>query len=119
MGLAVGASAATPPAPPRPGLLVVIVVDGLSWPRLSAQQGWLDGGLHRLLAEGRAYTGAKYHHLTTETSPGHAAISTGAPPRVNGVVANKWFARAEDGSLAVVASVDQPGPPATPGQPAF
>ena len=34
---------------------------------------------------------AHYAHLNTETGPGHASLGTGAPPRVTGIVANRWF----------------------------
>ena len=70
-----------------------------------------------MLDEGHVFTGSRYQHLNTETSPGHAALSTGAPPRVTGVVGNRWFVRAPDGTAKVVSSIEQPGPPAVPGQP--
>ncbi len=80
------------PAPARPlKLAVMISIDGLSWQRLAAYQPWYVGGLKRLLTEGRVETEARYRHLNTETGPGHAALGTGAPPRVTGIVANRWF----------------------------
>jgi hypothetical protein len=104
-------------ARPRPKLALIVSVDGLSWPRLSGYQPWFTAGLARLLREGQVEAACRYRHLNTETSPGHAALSTGAPPRVTGMVGNRWFQRTDDGSVRVVSSVDQPGPPAPPGEP--
>jgi hypothetical protein len=103
--------------PPRPKLAVIVSVDGLSWLRLAEYRPWFTAGLARLLAEGRVETACRYRHLNTETAPGHASLSTGAPPRVTGMVGNRWFERAADGSTRVVSSVDQPGPPGPPGDP--
>ena len=42
--LAAKVSASAPAAPQPPvKLVVVVVVDGLSWPRLDGYRGWLDG----------------------------------------------------------------------------
>ena len=62
-------------------------------------------------------TGARYRHLNTETSPGHAALSTGAPPRVTGVVANRWIEQNPDGSLRSVGAAQQWATDTVPGQP--
>ena len=75
----------------KPSLTVVLSLDGLSWSRLEYYRPWYVSGLKRLLDEGQVETGARYRHLNTETSPGHAALATGAPPRVTGVVANRWI----------------------------
>jgi hypothetical protein len=102
------------PAPPsRPRLVVVVSIDGLSFARLESYRAWYTGGLKRLLDEGRVETACRYRHLNTETGPGHSSLSTGAPPRVTGIVANRWFQRMPDGSLRVINSVDQPGPAPT------
>jgi len=108
---------ATPPAAARPQLLVLLSVDGLSWPRLEYYRPWYTSGLKRLLEEGQVETGARYRHLNTETSPGHAALATGAPPRVTGIVANRWIEQNPDGSLRSVGSVQQWATDAVPGQP--
>lgn len=75
----------------RPTLLVIVVVDGLSQDRLDAWRRAWTGGFKELLAKGHVETQANYEHLNTETCPGHAAISTGAPPRVTGIVGNAWY----------------------------
>jgi hypothetical protein len=111
LALALLASAALAQrAPTPPKLAVVVSVDGLSWDRLSYYRPWYVAGLKRLLDESRVETNARYRHLNTETGPGHAALSTGAPPRVTGVVANRWFEHAADGSIRALSCVDQPAP---------
>jgi hypothetical protein len=83
--------------PSRPRLAIIVVVDGLSWERLSTWRPWFTSGLKRLLDEGEVATACRYDHLNTETGPGHASIATGAPPRVHGVPLNEWYERSADG----------------------
>jgi predicted AlkP superfamily pyrophosphatase or phosphodiesterase len=118
------AVAAAPPAPaarpagaPPVSLAVVVSVDGLSWDRLAYYRPWYVAGLKRLLDESQVETGARYRHLNTETGPGHSSLSTGAPPRVTGVVANRWFEQGSDGSIRAVNCVDQLNPNTPPGTP--
>jgi predicted AlkP superfamily pyrophosphatase or phosphodiesterase len=80
---------AAKPKPPR--LLVAIVVDQLSaWeaaerlPMLPA-----DGGFARLRREGKWVKELRYDYAVTDTGPGHAALFTGALPRVSGIFANE------------------------------
>ena len=108
---------AVPPKPAIPKLAVVVSVDGLSWDRLQYYRPWYLAGLKRLLDESRVETNARYRHLNTETGPGHSSLSTGAPPRVNGVVANRWFEMAPDGSIRSLNCVDRPAPAGAPGTP--
>ncbi len=112
-------AAASPPpqARPEPRLIVVVSVDGLSWPRLQAYRPWFGAGLKRLLDEGQVETGCRYRHLNTETGPGHSSLSTGAPPRVTGIVANRWFEQNPDGSIREVGCAQQPNPIYVPGTP--
>jgi hypothetical protein len=105
LGVALSSVAAAPrPETPPVKLLVTVAIDGISWPRLEQARPLLGGGLKRMLEEGHVFTRSGYRHLNTETSPGHAALSTGAPPRVTGVVGNRWFVRAPDGTTKVVSS---------------
>jgi hypothetical protein len=106
-----------PPAPARPSLAILISIDGLSRERLEYYRPWYVAGLRRLLDEGQVEAGARYLHLNTETSPGHAALSTGAPPRVTGIVANRWIERDPDGGLRSVGAAQQWATDAVPGQP--
>jgi arylsulfatase A-like enzyme len=82
---------ATPP--PGPRLVVLLVIDQLpSW-AFDAREPLLRHGLRRLVDEGLLYARARYPYAATFTAPGHAALSTGAPPRVTGLLANRWYRR--------------------------
>lgn len=59
--------AASAPEPVK--LVVVVSVDGLSWPRLDACRPWYEAGFTRLLAESQVETSCFYRHLNTETGP--------------------------------------------------
>jgi hypothetical protein len=84
-----------PPGPPAPRLVVVIVIDQYpSW-AFTAQKSLFTGGIARLLREGAYVPDAELPYGSTFTAAGHAAIATGAPPRVSGIVGNYWFRRAE------------------------
>ena len=110
------ALAAAAPAPLPPArLAVVISVDGLGWARLEGYRPWFVAGLKRLLDEGYVERAARYQHLNTETGPGHAALGTGAPPRVTGIVTNSWFEAGADGSLHTVYCTDEHDPTAPAG----
>ena len=101
----------------KPSLTVVLSLDGLSWSRLEHYRPWYVAGLKRLLEEGQVETEARYRHLNTETSPGHAALATGAPPRVTGVVANRWIEQNPDGSMRSVGAAQPWATDVVPGQP--
>jgi len=51
------------------------------------------GGFKKLLNEGAVFDHATVNFVPTETGPGHAAISTGRPPAVNGIIGNFWWDR--------------------------
>ena len=92
----------------RPRLAVLMVVDGMPAARLDALRPWYTAGLERLLDEGWVEAGCNHGHLNTETAPGHASLATGAPPRVHGIVANRWFVL-RDGKLEQDHCTTQPG----------
>lgn len=106
-----------PAAASNPKLAVIVSVDGLSWDRLRLYRDWYVAGLKRLLEESQVESNARYRHLNTETAPGHASLSTGAPPRVTGIVGNGWYLQASDGSMKSLSSVDQAAPEGAPGSP--
>jgi arylsulfatase A-like enzyme len=96
---------------PAPRLVVLVVVDGLSWSRLTAWRPWFTSGLKRILDEGAVATECRFAHLDTETGPGHASLATGAPPRIHGIALNQWYELAADGSkMSMVYSAAGPGP---------
>lgn len=82
-----------PPASPpagTPRLVVLIVVDQLSYDYLERTDPLLTGGLRRLLDEGVSFTEAHHAHGRTNTAPGHATLATGAHPSRHGVIDNGW-----------------------------
>lgn len=128
LALGAGSVAAAPPAarapqpapaPPRtPKLALIVAIDGLSWERLESFRPYLEGGLKRLLDEGQVESECRYQHLNTETGPGHSSLGAGAPPRVTGIVANRWFESKADGSgIRTVACAQQWNESPTPGKP--
>jgi predicted AlkP superfamily pyrophosphatase or phosphodiesterase len=81
------------PAPARPKLIVVIVVDQMRGDYVDKFRGEWSGGLKRLLDEGAWFREAAYPYAATETCVGHATISTGSFPATHGIVANAWWDR--------------------------
>jgi arylsulfatase A-like enzyme len=78
---------------PPPRLVVMLVID--QWPSwgLTARRSAYRAGIDRLLREGTVFDHAIYPYAITFTAPGHAALGTGAPPSVTGIVANSWYRR--------------------------
>ena len=116
-----------PPPPDRtaggPRLVVLVGIDQLPRWGFDQRRGQYQHGLARLLREGTLLTGA-YPYATTFTAPGHAALATGAPPSVTGVIANVWYRREQgeerlaerDDTAALLAIADRqpaPGPGAS------
>jgi len=93
--LALALCVVAPPAraeqPPRPRLVVLVVVDQLPTRLLDAVRPLVREGLARLTSPDAARAVARYAHANTYTATGHATLSTGASPRVHGIVANWWW----------------------------
>ena len=104
------AAPAAPAAGERPRLLVLCSVDQLaSWVYQQAEPHFAaDGGFRRLRRDGAWFPQCAYQHACTETGPGHATISTGAPARVHGIGRNDWWS---EGDGRVVYCVEQPAEP--------
>jgi hypothetical protein len=85
--VAVHAEAATPRAP----VVVTLIVDQLAAWVASDRLPLLpdEGGFARLRREGTWARTLAFEHAVTDTAPGHAALYTGAPPRVSGIFANE------------------------------
>lgn len=85
------ASVSSTPAPPRPRLVVFLVVDGLPMWQVSAYRGQLQpDGFARFLDRGRWFAEAHYGHAFTVTAAGHATMLTGAYPHASGIIGNEW-----------------------------
>lgn len=89
-------------AAPRPSVVVILSVDQLRTDYvtrfeslyLPANENGRIGGFRYLTDYGANFVNARYHHIPTETGPGHAVIGTGSTPGLSGIIANTWFERA-------------------------
>jgi hypothetical protein len=79
----------------QPRLVVVIAVDQMIPEQLTRLAPCFEGGLARLMEEGRSYPEAALSYFDTETGPGHATLATGCLPRTHGVVSNSYLDREE------------------------
>jgi hypothetical protein len=100
VAIAVLATSCPRPARPtdasaHPKLVVLIVIDQLPAWTFEKQKPLLTRGFARLLRDGVYWSRAEFPYAYTYTAPGHAAIATGAPPSVNGVLGNTWYRRGE------------------------
>jgi hypothetical protein len=90
-------------------LVVLVVIDQLpSW-SFDQDVPYLEGGLARIIRTGIFWPGARYPYANTYTSPGHATLSTGAPPSVTRILGNHWYRRdtgAEVSSIDAELAVD-------------
>jgi hypothetical protein len=103
-GASTGAGAAASAKPVR--LVVLVVVDQLATWSFERDRAALTGGIARLLEGGVYYAGAELPYASTYTATGHATIATGAPPRIHGIVANRWFDRATNKPREATADPD-------------
>jgi hypothetical protein len=90
-----------PPGPPTPApatqlpkLVVLVVFDQMRGDYMSR---WAElygpDGFERMKKEGIWFSECYVPYACTSTGPGHASLSTGAPPSVHGIVENEWFDR--------------------------
>lgn len=97
----------------------MLVVDQLRADLLDRYDTLFTGGLRRIRDEGLVFVNATHDHAITETSPGHATLSTGVYPSRHGVVGNLWTVRTNGTWQRVfnVVSADYPvlGVPTEPG----
>lgn len=84
----------------KPKLVVLIVVDQMRADYLTRYWDYFgQGGFKKLATQGANFTNAHFNYFPTYTAAGHAAISTGATPGVNGIVGNEWFDRIANRSM--------------------
>jgi hypothetical protein len=76
--------------PPKPKLIVTIVVDQYSADLFSEYRSLYRHGL-ATLTQGVVFPHGYQSHAATETCPGHSTVLTGAHPSRTGIVANDWF----------------------------
>jgi predicted AlkP superfamily pyrophosphatase or phosphodiesterase len=107
-------SKAPPPAAdeprPAPGLrlVVLIVVDQLpSW-SFERDVEHVSVGIARLRDGGLFYPRARFPFANTYTATGHAALGTGAPPSITGILGNAFYDRAAGVERSSVLDADAP-----------
>ncbi|MBL8067011.1 MAG: alkaline phosphatase family protein [Armatimonadetes bacterium] len=96
---ALAPTAALPKSAPKLVLLISVdqgradYVDRFSDHFLPAKAGGKLGGYQWLGETGVRYTDAHHHHVPTYTAAGHAILTTGSVPAINGVIGNEWYDR--------------------------
>ena len=78
----------------RPKLVVLVVFDQMRGDYITR---WADlfgpDGFERMKKGGVWFSECRVPYACTSTGPGHASLSTGAPPSVHGIVENEWYDR--------------------------
>lgn len=79
--------------PPRPRLVVGLVLDQMRWDYLYRYADRLSdkGGFRRMLEEGNSCEQTLIPYTPTVTACGHSAIYTGTVPAINGITGNAWW----------------------------
>ncbi len=85
-----GQGAYVPPEKPR--LIVGIVVEQLRYDQIEKFRSRLsENGIRKLLNEGTYFQNASFEYMLTQSSPGHATISTGTEPSLHGITSDNWY----------------------------
>jgi hypothetical protein len=85
-----GQGAYLPPEKPR--LVIGIVVEQLRYDHIERfRDRFCDNGIKRLINEGSYFKNASFEYMLTQSSPGHATISTGAEPSYHGIPSDSWY----------------------------
>ena len=82
------------PVPPRPKILIGVVVDQMRWDylvRFRARYG--AGGFRRLMDEGFSCDNTMIDYSPSVTACGHTAVYTGSVPALTGIMGNDWYDR--------------------------
>lgn len=114
-------SASSPGDPKSGGKLVVLIVfDQMrgDYPARFAPHFGSDG-FERIKKQGVWYSDVHIPYSCTTTGPGHASISTGAPPAVHGIIENDWYDRAKTSPIYCAQPIRpyERVPPAPKGKP--
>ena len=81
--------------PPRPRLVVGLVLDQMRWDYLYryADRFSEKGGFKRMLSEGNSCEQTLIPYTPTVTACGHSAVYTGTVPAINGITGKAWWDR--------------------------
>jgi predicted AlkP superfamily pyrophosphatase or phosphodiesterase len=78
--------------PDKPRLVIGIVVEQLKFDQLEKFRDKLgDNGIKRLINEGTYFRNASFQYMLTQSSTGHATISTGTEPAYHGITSDNWY----------------------------
>jgi predicted AlkP superfamily pyrophosphatase or phosphodiesterase len=80
--------------PPRPKIVIGLVVDQMRWDyliRFRARYG--PGGFRRLMDEGFECSNTMIDYSPSVTACGHTAVYTGSVPAITGIMGNDWYDR--------------------------
>jgi predicted AlkP superfamily pyrophosphatase or phosphodiesterase len=100
-----------------PRLVLLVAVDQMRYDYLPRFASAFSGGFRRLTREGAVFTNAHLDHYPSVTAVGHAAMLSGAPPALSGIIGNDWYDRAlkrnvtsvEDPATRLLGAGDAPG----------
>lgn len=79
--------------PSTPKLVILLSVDQMKGDYIDRFNPQFSKGLRTLLDQGYNFTKTHHFHANTTTAAGHAALSTGCYPIINGIVANNIYNR--------------------------
>ena len=89
--------------PPKPKLVVAIVIDQFRYDYLTRFRSEYNAGFVRLLEHGAVFTNARFEHFPTVTAIGHSTFLSGATPALSGIIGNDWYDRDEGKTVTSVA----------------
>lgn len=92
--------------PPKPKLIIAIVIDQFRYDYLTRFRSEYHAGFERLLTKGAVFTNARYEHFPTVTAIGHSTFLTGATPSLSGIIGNEWYDREERKTVTSVSDAD-------------
>ncbi len=104
-------------APPKPKLVVAIVIDQFRYDYLLRFRKDYTSGFVRLMERGANYTDAHYLHATTVTAVGHSTFLSGATPSISGIIANEWYDRKTKETVTSVSDPETTLVSSIPGRP--
>jgi predicted AlkP superfamily pyrophosphatase or phosphodiesterase len=92
--------------PPKPKLILAIVIDQFRYDYLTRFRSEYHAGFERLLTKGAVFTNARYEHFPTVTAIGHSTFLTGATPSMSGIIGNEWYDREERKTVTSVSDAN-------------
>ncbi len=91
------------PAPPKPKLVVGIMVDQLRWDYLYRYADKYTQTGFKRLQKGYNCENTHIPYVPTITGPGHTCVYTGSVPAIHGIIGNEWYDRESRSVVGCVA----------------